>query len=247
MRIGGSIALLAALALVSIGRASAQDSRLLLADGWHLQSSSKVEAAGATISTPAYQPDGWYRTSVPSTVVAALVANNVYPDPFFGMNLRGIPGTSYPIGRNFSPLPMPPDSPFRVSWWYRTSFSLPSAARGRRVALPSRRHQLPRERLAERAADRAGGGRGRHLPRLRVRHHPRGESPAGPMWSLSRCFRPNRTTSAWNWVDWNPSPPDKNMGLLRPVSVTTSGDVVLRSSARGHPPGSGPRDVRILP
>jgi len=101
---------------LAVPAAAQPTTTLALARNWRVQSSAVVKDAGATISTPAFQPAGWYPTSVPSTVLAALVANNVYPDPFFGMNLRSIPGTTYPIGRNFSALPMPPESPFRVSW-----------------------------------------------------------------------------------------------------------------------------------
>ena len=49
----------------------------------------------------------------------------MYKDIFFGMNLRSIPGTTYPIGENFSKLPMPADSPYRCGWWYRTQFDVP--------------------------------------------------------------------------------------------------------------------------
>lgn len=33
------------------------------------------------------------------------------------MNLRDIPGTTYPVGDRFTLLPMPDRSPFRPSWW----------------------------------------------------------------------------------------------------------------------------------
>src|SRR4030095_4661532 len=33
---------------------------------------------------------------------------------------------------------------------------------------------------------------------------------------------------AWTWVDWNPMPPDKNLGIYRDVYVTTSGPVTVR-------------------
>ena len=92
-------------------------SRLALAEGWTLQSSSKVEQTGEAISKNDFQPKGWHGVSVPTTVVAALVKQKVLPDPFFGMNLRQFPGMGYPIGDNFSSLPMPPDSPYAVSWW----------------------------------------------------------------------------------------------------------------------------------
>jgi exo-1,4-beta-D-glucosaminidase len=100
-----------------------------------LQSSCLVKAAGEQISAPEFRTTSWHATSVPSTVVAALVAGKTYPDPFYGMNLRSIPGTTYPIGKNFAELPMPRDSPFRCSWWYRTKFLLPENYLGRHVSL----------------------------------------------------------------------------------------------------------------
>ena len=61
---------------------------LLLRDGWTLQSSCKVDKKGEVISTPQFAPAGWHAVTVPTTVVAALVKDKVYPDPMFGMNLR---------------------------------------------------------------------------------------------------------------------------------------------------------------
>jgi exo-1,4-beta-D-glucosaminidase len=89
-----------------------------LSSGWTLQSSARVREGGAALSTPGFDAASWYPTSVPTTVMAALVANKVHPDPYFGSNLRSIPGAA-PQGENFSNLPMPADSPFRVAWWYR--------------------------------------------------------------------------------------------------------------------------------
>ena len=110
-------------------------SKLRLADGWMLQSSSKVDQSGETLSKAGFQPKGWYPVSVTTTVVSALVKHKVLPDPMFGMNLRQFPGVSYPIGANFSNLPMPPDSPYLVSWWYRKTFTLPADYKGKTVWL----------------------------------------------------------------------------------------------------------------
>jgi len=97
----------------------AADPTLVLRDGWTLQSSAKVAASGEEISRAAFPTGNWITADVPTTVVAAQVKDGLLPDPFFGMNLRRYPGVSYPIGFNFSNLPMPPDSPYAVSWWYR--------------------------------------------------------------------------------------------------------------------------------
>src|SRR5208283_4664407 len=64
---------------------------LLLRQGWAIQASSDVQAAGATISTPGFKPQDWYPATLPSTVFSALVKDRVYPDPYTGMNLRSIP------------------------------------------------------------------------------------------------------------------------------------------------------------
>src|SRR5271156_5169129 len=77
-----------------IGASARADSsgRVALADHWQIQSSAKAGAEGAMISTTAFKPADWYPATVPSTVVGTLVDDKVYPDPFFGMNLKSIPG-----------------------------------------------------------------------------------------------------------------------------------------------------------
>src|SRR5712692_1946717 len=113
----------------------AASARLVLRDHWSLQSSSKVEAKGETISTAAFVPKGWHTATVPTTVVSALVKNKTLPDPFFATNLRQFPGVTYPIGGNFSNIAMQPDSPYAVSWWYRTQFAAPASYKGKTVLL----------------------------------------------------------------------------------------------------------------
>ncbi len=90
--------LLAALCPVLLAQPS---TRVSLDLDWRIQASARVAENGAVISTAAFQARAWYATSVPSTVVAALVANKVYPDPDFGMNLRSYPGVSYNVGPEF--------------------------------------------------------------------------------------------------------------------------------------------------
>src|SRR3974377_1017049 len=80
---------------VNGAQSSDPDSRLMLRDGWTIQSSAKVAEKGERLSTASFVPQGWYSTQTPSTVLAALVENKVYRDPYFAMNLRLIPGTSY--------------------------------------------------------------------------------------------------------------------------------------------------------
>ncbi|HYL97400.1 MAG TPA: hypothetical protein VEZ90_00480, partial [Blastocatellia bacterium] len=107
--------------------------KLVLREGWALQTSAKVEAKGEVISTPQFAPKGWHEATVPTTVVAALVKDKTLADPFPGMNLRSFPGVTYPIGANFSNIAMAPDSPYAVSWWYRKAFTVPASYKGKTI------------------------------------------------------------------------------------------------------------------
>jgi exo-1,4-beta-D-glucosaminidase len=198
-----------------------------LKSGWAIQSSAKVSAGGDAISKPDFKPDGWYPASVPTTVVAALVADHVYADPDFGLNLRAIPGTEYPIGANFSNIAMPADSPFRVPWWYRTEFELPAADRGKNLWLHFKGVNyranvwLNGEQIAS-SENMVGTWR---LFDFNVT----ASAKAGAANVLAvEVFPPTPDSLALTWVDWNPMPPDKDMGIWRGVDVIATGPIVLR-------------------
>jgi len=219
-------ATLSLLAMLNASPAMAQTTVALDRD-WVIQSSAKIADTGAAISVAGYKPSAWYPTTVPMTVMGALVANNVYPDPMFGMNLRAVPGVAYPIGNNFSKLPMPADSPFHVPWWYRTEFTVPDAMKGRHLALHFdginyRANIWINGKQVAASTEIAGTYR---LFEFDVT----GLVEPGKANALAvEIFPPEPDDLAWTWVDWNPSPPDKNMGLWRGVSLTSSGDVTIR-------------------
>jgi len=192
-----------------------------------LQSSSKIDQSGETLSKAGFQPKGWYPVSVPTTVVSALVKHKVLPDPMFGMNLRQFPGVSYPIGANFSNLPMPPDSPYLVSWWYRKTFTLPADYKGKTVWLNFRGINyraniwLNGKQIAK-SDDVAGAWRTYEFNVTGI------AKPDLENVLAVQVFAPTEKDLAITFVDWNPAPPDKNMGLWREVFLTVSGPVGLR-------------------
>src|SRR5512135_2573014 len=102
--------------------------KILLQNNWAIQSSKDVKAAGSEISSSSFTPADWYPATVPSTVLGTLVANKVYPDPYYGTNFESLPG--YVSGNQRD---MPEASPFRVPWWYRTVFALPADVKGRNI------------------------------------------------------------------------------------------------------------------
>ena len=167
------LGLLASLAGSTAAAAERGANTLPLAQGWALQSSAQVKDAGEVVSTPAFKAEGWYPITVPSTVVAGLVANKVYPDPYFGMNIRNYPGMSYPMGKNFSKYPMAAYEPVRRALVVPDVVQDPGRVEGpqRVAALPG--HQLPGEHLAERPADQQARRDRRRPADLRSQRRPR--------------------------------------------------------------------------
>jgi exo-1,4-beta-D-glucosaminidase len=219
--------LLSSVSFAQQAKLAQTSSKLRLADGWMLQSSSKVDQSGETLSKARFQPRGWYPVSVPTTVVSALVKHKILPDPMFGMNLRQFPGVSYPIGANFSNLPMPPDSPYLVSWWYRKTFTLPADYKGKTVWLNFRGINyraniwLNGKQIAK-SDDVAGAWRTYEFNVTGI------AKPDLEDVLAVQVFAPTEKDLAITFVDWNPAPPDKNMGLWREVFLTVSGPVGLR-------------------
>ena len=207
------------------GRSSAAG--LPLRDGWRLESSCRIAETGERISIPGYQDKSWHRGLVPGTVVGALVADKTYPDPNYSMNLRAIPGADYPLGENFSNFPMSSTSPFHCSWWYRKEFSVPSDYRGGRTWLHLdgvnyRANLWLNGRKLGDAAVLAGAWRVYELDVTTS------VLPGKTNVLAVEVFAPTEKDLAITWVDWNPAPPDKNMGLFRPVYLTRSGPVAVR-------------------
>ncbi len=200
--------------------------RLLLSTGWGLRSSAELDVGGEVISHPGLDTARWHRIRVPNTVVGALVESGVYEDPYFGMNLRDIPGTTYPIGRNFAMLPMPEDSPFRQSWWYRTEFTLPARMEGRAV-------QLHFDGINFRANIWVNGTRVADSSQVAGAYRRYAFDVAslllvGEVNAIAvEVFAPGPQDLGFTWVDWNPMPPDKDMGLWGEVYLTDSGPLEL--------------------
>src|SRR5438876_2880634 len=207
--------------------ASHSENVLNLRDGWALQSSCKVDKPGEVISRSAFQSAGWYSVSLPTTVVSALVRHKVYPDPDFGMNLRSIPGVTYPIGANLSNIAMEQDSPFMVPWWYRKAFVLPASYQGKTIWLDfgginyRANIWLNGKQIANKN-DVAGAWRTHEFNITET------ALPGRQNVLAVEIFSPTERDLAITFVDWNPAPPDKNMGLFRSVEIRTSGTVAIR-------------------
>ena len=183
---------------------------------WQIQSSAKAQQSGAEVSSAGFSTRDWYPVSGRATVMAGLLENDTYKNVFYSDNLRAAeePDSSGNV--------------FVIPWWYRTEFSLVEAGREVRTLLringiiASADVWLNGNLVADQAAV-AGAypvheldvtrwvRAGINTLALRV-------LPADPRSSLSI-----------GWVDWNPTPPDNNMGPWRGVDIVRRGPVELGS------------------
>ncbi len=93
---------------------------------WQMMQNDKAGAQGAQISQSGFATRSWQNAIVPGTVLNSLVADGVYPEPYFGLNnaheTSKIPDVSQ-VGTGF------------YTYWFRRVFTVPTSYRNRRVWL----------------------------------------------------------------------------------------------------------------
>jgi exo-1,4-beta-D-glucosaminidase len=182
---------------------------------WEIQTSAKAQQGGAEISSAGFSTRGWYPVDGRATVMAGLLENGTYQNVFYDENLRAV---AEPDSSGHS---------FVIPWWYRTQFTVNKGARGLHTLLRINGMIASADvwlngRLIADHAEVAGaypvrefdvtGGLHDGINVLALRVH-----PGDP-----------RTGLSIGWVDWNPAPPDNDMGPWRGVDVLRTGPVELR-------------------
>lgn len=176
---------------------------------WLIQSSSLCRESGEEISSSEFIPKGWYKTELPSTVLATLVRNGVYENIFFSKNLEK-------IDRKL----------FEVPWWYRKEFYIKPGEN-------FEHSELVFEGINFRADIWLNG--------VKIADHNEifgafrifsldisGKEKPGRNVLAVKVYPPRKGEFTIGFVDWNPSPPDNNMGLWRGVKLIRTGAISLR-------------------
>lgn len=159
-----------------------------------------MRQTGDEISKPDFDTHGWYSASVPSTVLAVLVENGVYENPYFGMNLKKLSS-----------------EPFKKPWWYRTEFQLSKKEAEKTVLLEfdginySANIWLNGNRIAA-STEVKGAFR-------RFKYNVSKFITKGNNVLAVEVIAPKPGDFAIGFVDWNPPPPDRNMGIFRSVRL----------------------------
>ncbi|MGO9481645.1 MAG: glycosyl hydrolase 2 galactose-binding domain-containing protein [Candidatus Kryptoniota bacterium] len=190
--------------------ASASGRESVPTNHWQIQSSAVVNAGGSEVSSSFYVPKGWYAARVPSTILGDLIADGICKDPLRGENLARIP-----------------DSLFEKPWWYRTTFVLPARSKTsdhvvlKFLGINYKADIWLNGQLIANGDSIFGGFRQFAFDATKYAAFGRENVLA------VEVSRPEPGDFTVGFVDWNPTPPDHDMGLWRPVELHITGDVSL--------------------
>jgi len=194
---------------------------------WRIRTSAAVRQDGATLSSPDFDPRSWITADLPATVLGAIVESGSIGDPMPGVRLRELPGQG-PPAENFSNFEMPDDSPYRDSWWYRKELDVPEGAEPfAELQLDGVNYRANVWLNGSLIADSSVVVGAYRTHSINVSERLLRDRPNV---LAIEVLPPRPCDLALSWVDWNPHPPDKNMGLWRDAWLRTSGPVAVRDS-----------------
>lgn len=216
----------------SFARPQAAPVSIELAAGWRLASALDVSESGPSVSQTGFDDSRWHSVRrMPATVLQTLRDNELYPDLYYGTNLRD---------------QVPPDL-YRQDWWYRTTFSAPAGHSNYTLRFPGINYRaeiwLNGHLVAD--ADQIVGMYTAHD--LNVTGLIRAGQPntlaikVTPEQSLQDIDGVELADSWWDWLNGryigHREPdgagagisfvPDRNAGIWKPVYLKASGAVLL--------------------
>jgi len=122
----GAFAWVGFLILAPFSIRAGEPDRVSLNGDWLLKSSEHLAETGEQISAASYAPSGWMWARVPGTTLGAFVASHVYPEPTYDRNNQ--------LGGSIPDISVP-GSVFASPHWWRTTFTVPAAWHGRTLWL----------------------------------------------------------------------------------------------------------------
>jgi len=196
--------------------------------GWEIQSSCEAKTTGDRVSQTDFTTTGWHKTTIPNTVVGTLVDDKTYPDPVVGTNLKNFPGMNYSNASFFALQDMPDGSPFKCSWWWRNEFVVPESFAEKHIVIhfPGINYRanvwFNGQKIGD-SADIVGTYRIFEFDLTKL-----AKVGAKNVIALETTA-PAKEDLGITWVDWNPTPADKDLGIWKEVSLTATGPVAIRN------------------
>lgn len=110
----------------------------LIREGWKVKSSAEVGMNGTKLSGSGINTKSWANTSLPATVLTALVRNGIYPNPYIGTNNMLIPDINDDYNKQYDLLKyshIKNKNPWKQPYWFRNEFIVPENFNGKHIWL----------------------------------------------------------------------------------------------------------------
>ena len=193
----------------AFSQARQENFQLILKDDWKMQSAVTDAGPADKISKENFDTQSWYKVSVPTTLIAGLLANKVYDfDPFMGRNLQRLK-----------------DARLDKPWWFRREFTLPASENGKNIVL--RLHGINYKANVwlngVKIADSTKIKGPFRIIQLDVTGRINYTGNNVLALEILRAFTPNKSRGdlAIDYADWIPYPPDYNGGIVNNVEIKT--------------------------
>ncbi|NPA35871.1 MAG: glycoside hydrolase family 2 [Chlorobi bacterium] len=171
---------------------------------WQIQSSDSIKGSGENISSNSFKISDWYSAKVPETVLHTLVRNGGYKNIYVNDNLAKIS-----------------EKPFKTSWWYRTEFTLKTLSAGLLLKIDGINYKANIWLNGKLVADTATVQNSFRQFRFDIKKYVQ----KGRNTLAIEVYPPVPGDFSIGFVDWNPVPPDRNMGIFREVYIEANGGI----------------------
>ncbi|MEH7254000.1 discoidin domain-containing protein [Neobacillus niacini] len=181
---------------------------------WQIQSSAIATENGTAISKNGYKTDGWFNTTVPNTVMGALIEAGDIEDPFIHDRISRTD-----------------ESRYNAPWWYRTEFTLPATEQGKKILVNFQGigYQGDIWVNGTKIADKSEIIGSFRTYELDISDYVTADGKTKNTIAVEVTKSNFGKDFSVYWVDWVPRPTDNNMGLWRDVFITTSDVVTTRN------------------
>jgi len=175
---------------------------------WFIQSSLKCINKGNIISSLNYQQKDWFKTDIPATILAVLTKNGYYKSAFKAKNLSKIPGNQ-----------------FKHPWWFRKAFILKKNKNLKNIILILKGINYKADIWLN---GNMISSSNKTFGVYRVfKYNISDYIDYGKNVLAIKVYPPEKGELSIGFADWNPEPPDKNMGIWRTVKIKQTGDVSI--------------------
>ncbi len=179
--------------------------------GWKMQANDKLSGVdGKNISQCGYDDRSWYCAAVPGTVLGSLVADSIIKDPYFGRNMLDVD-----------------QSRFLQPWWFRTKFILDGDELKKVICLRFNgiNYRADLWINGEKVDDKDHFAGAFRMFSFDISNYVR----KGENVIALKLWPPKDGEYSIGFVDWNPLPRDRSMGIFRQVFLEINQGIKIRS------------------